>query len=55
MSKLDRIFTYPRYTTTLRVPYKSLHLALRQYDNSKTRVVAVRYHEDFVEIDVMPR
>jgi len=55
MSKLDKIFTYFKYVSTVRVPYKSLHLALRQYENARLRVVAVRYHDGYVEIDVMPR
>jgi len=55
MSKLDKIFTYPRYIATMRVPYRTLSIALQRYDNSRTRVVAVRFFKDYVEIDVMPR
>lgn len=55
MSKLNRIFTYFRYLQTIKVPYKSLDLAIKHYDNHRARVVAVRFFRDYVEIDVMPR
>jgi len=55
MSKLDKIFTYFRYVTTIKVPYRSLYHALKQYENTRLRVVSVRFYDGFVEIDVMPR
>ena len=55
MIKLDRAFTYFKYLQTIRVPYRTLSLAIRHYDNGRTRVVAVRFFKDYVEIDVMPR